>query len=122
MVKLENVRYLEKEDFDHNSDLKKYVNEGKPAIVMVQGSFCGFCIKAKPAFQDLCYSNKNFICCSIQIDGEDTEKKAASLIPKWDKNYNGVPIYLGFNKEGKYIKTHSGGRNKKSLEDFANTL
>lgn len=119
---LENVRYLEKQDFTSNGDLKKYVNEGKPAIIMCQGNFCGFCNLAKPAFQDLSYSNTNVQCCSIQIDGEETERDASKLISKWDKNYRGVPFYIGFNSDGKYAKTHTGGRDKKSLEEFVNTL
>ena len=119
---MEKVAYLEIDDINPNGDLKSYVNNGLPVIIMAQGNFCGYCKTAKPAFQDLAKSNNEVVCCSIEIDGEDSEKAASKLIPKWDKNYRGVPTYLGFNKHGKYIKTHTGGRDKKSLEQFVKTL
>ena len=119
---MEKVAYLERDDFTHNGDMKTYVNQGFPAIIMAQGIFCGYCKTAKPAFQDLANSGNQVVCCSIEIDGEDSEKDAGKLLNKWDKNYRGVPTYLGFNKKGKYVRTHTGGRDKASLEEFVKTL
>ena len=112
---MEKVAYLERDDFTPNGDMKTYVNQGFPAIIMAQGNFCGYCKTAKPAFQDLANSGNQVVCCSI-------EKDAGKLLNKWDKNYRGVPTYLGFNKQGKYVRTHTGGRDKASLEDFVKTL
>jgi thiol-disulfide isomerase/thioredoxin len=120
---MEKVAYLEIEDFTSDEKLKPYVNKGKPAIVMCQGNFCGFCQTAKPAFQDAANDNNNqVVFCTILIDGDKSEKDAAKLISKWDKNYRGVPTYLGFDKNGNYVKTHDGGRDKKSIEEFIRTL
>lgn len=119
---MEKVAYLEIDDFTPNGDLKSYVNQGFPAIIMAQGNFCGYCKMAKPAFQDLANAGNKVVCCSIEIDGEDSEKAAGKLLNKWDKNYKGVPTYLGFNSQGKYVKTHTGGRDKESLEQFVKTL
>lgn len=123
MTELYNIIYLEIHDFTDDGKLKPYINKKLPTIVMVQGNFCGYCTMSKPAFQELANSNNNkFVCCTIKIDGEKSEQELAKLIPKWDKNYIGVPCYLGFNKKGEYVKSHDGGRDKKSLEQFVKTL
>ena len=49
---MENVWYLEDTDFVQGA-LKPYVGKGKPVVVMAQGSYCGYCQTAKPAFQSL---------------------------------------------------------------------
>ena len=122
MLNLENVSYLEIHDLMPSGDLKPYVNNGFPAIIMAQGNFCGYCKTAKPAYQDLANSDIQVVLCTIQIDGSPEEKEAAKLLPKWDKSYRGVPAYFGFNKQGKYVKTHLGGRDTESIKRFANSL
>jgi len=120
MKYMPNVAYLELNDFNSDMSLKPAVNQGKPAVVMCQGLFCGYCSQAKPAFVAFANETKGKItACTIQIDSEtDLSKKIVEL----DKNYMGVPIYLGFNANGKYVRTHSGGRDKDSLFAFAATL
>lgn len=119
---MENVIYLEIEDFEKNGNLKPYVNNGNPVVIMAQGNFCGYCTKAKPAFQQFANEQNQVIACSIEIDGEPPEREAAKLLKKWDDKYMGVPFYLGFNKLGEYVKTHTGNRDLKSLLDFASSL
>lgn len=117
-----NVPYLEDSDFNQDNSLKPYVNKGKPCVVMVQGLFCGYCGKAKPAFQQVAQSTSDVVCATMQIDGGPSEKTAAKRLAKIDPSYRGVPIYLGFGSNGKYIKTHNGGRDANSLKAFAASL
>ena len=116
---MEGVAYLESADFNPDMSLKPNVNKGKPVVVMCQSLGCGFCTMAKPAFIDFNNSVQNAIAATIQIDAET---ELGQKIPSLDKSFRGVPTYLGFNKEGKYVKTHSGGRDKESLINFANSL
>lgn len=116
------VPYLEDSDFNKDHSLKPHVTQGKPVVVMAQGQFCGFCTKAKPAFEKFAHSSKNVRGVTLQIDGHPSEKKAGERIGKLDKGYRGVPTYLGFDSNGKYIKTHNGGRDQQSITAFANSL
>ena len=117
-----NVPYLEKEDVNPDGSLKQYVNRGKPCVVMVQGLFCGFCGQAKPDFEKFSHSSKNVVGATVQIDGSPSEKMAGQMITQNDPSYRGVPSYMGFNSQGKYVKTHQGGRDAKSLYQFAQSL
>lgn len=46
---MEHVGYLEISDFDKNGNV--LVGQGKPVVVMGQGSFCGYCKQASPAYE-----------------------------------------------------------------------
>jgi thiol-disulfide isomerase/thioredoxin len=118
---MENVLYLEESDIV-NGILLPHVGQGKPVIVMAQGNFCGYCKSAKPAFVAFSKSDTGVIAASIEIDGEPTEKAAAQYLSKWDSSYRGVPFYIGFGSDGKFKKTHTGGRDADSLITFANSL
>jgi thiol-disulfide isomerase/thioredoxin len=122
MSNMERVPYLEDGDFNPDGSLKPYVNKGKPLVLMVQGSFCGFCTKAKPDFEKFAHSSQKTVGATLQIDGGESEKKAGSRIPKMDSSYRGVPFYMGFNSSGKFVKSHQGGRDTSSIMAFANTL
>jgi len=115
------ISYLEDTDINADASLKSHVNNGKPAVLMVQGDFCGYCTKAKPAFQELAKSMPNIAVVTVQTDGGPTDKKASQMLSVVNKS-PGVPAFLGFNKEGKFVKIHSGGRDLKSLEQFASSL
>lgn len=118
---MQNVPHLESSDFNSDLTLKNYVGNGRPVVVMCQGAFCGYCTQAKPAFMAFCKESKNAIGCTLQID-EPSAKAIASQISKLDPNYQGVPVYLGFNSSGKYVKTHNGNRDTASILAFANSL
>lgn len=119
---MENVAYLENEDINSNGTLKSYVSDGKPCVLMLSGNFCGYCKKASPEFEKFAKSNPNITSCVIVIDGSDSEKKASRYAKIWDPFYKGVPTFLGFDRNGKYITTHSGGRDFNSLQKFSETL
>jgi len=109
------ISYLEIDDIS-NGKLNSNVTNGKKTIIMVQGNFCGYCTKAKPAFAEVCNKTKGKITCStIQTDGNPDEKKLGDYVKNWDKNYRGVPTYLIFSKDGTYLKTHDKGRDTESI-------
>ena len=118
---MENVRYLEIEDFTPDGNLKSYVNQGRPAVIMAQGDFCGYCTQAKPAFQKFASESK-VIACTIKIDGDASEKEAAKFLKKWDSSYRGVPHYTGFDSSGRMLKIHTGNRDFNSITKFASSL
>lgn len=119
---MKNVFYLEVSDINKNGSLKSYVGNGDPVIIMAQANFCHFCTEAKPAFQQLSKEHCKAVPCTILIDGEQSEKAASKFLQMWDNNHRGVPAYFGFDKNGKFKKVHSGGRDVNSLLEFANSL
>ena len=119
---MENVAYLEIEDFTPEGNLKRHVNQGFPTVIFAHGNFCSYCKIAAPAFQEFAKSGHQVVAASILIDGEPSEREAAKFLKQWDPEYRGVPHYLGFDKTGKFVKIHTGGRDKKSIEEFAISL
>jgi thiol-disulfide isomerase/thioredoxin len=117
------IAYLTIKDFDSNGNLiNPKLKDGK-VIIMIQANFCGYCTIAKPAFQELAIDNQaTFICVTIQGDGKESgEKELNDMIKKIDPTFRGFPSYVGY-KNGKYIKSHSGGRTKESLKAFAESF
>ena len=120
MAKLINIKYLEGGDFNSDGSLKGNVNKGQPCVVMMQGEFCGYCTKAKPAFQEFS-KTPGVVVATIQIDGEAGDRAAAQAVSK-NNTAQGVPAYMGYDRNGKFVKMHEGGRDVKSLQQFAKSL
>lgn len=116
-----NIPYLEQQDVNPDGSLKDYVSQGKPVVVMVQGNFCGYCTQAKPAFQEFAKSTPNCMAVTIQSDGGPSDKGASQNLSSVNKS-QGVPAFLGFNKQGKFVALHNGGRDLASLKKFASGL
>jgi len=117
------IAYLTINDFDSNGNIVNSKLKNGKVIIMIQANFCGYCTIAKPAFQELAKQNQsNFICVTIQGDGkEQGEKELNDMIKKIDPTFRGFPSYVGY-KDGKYVKSHSGGRNKENLVAFAQSF
>jgi len=115
---MENLPYLEGEDFNPDMSLKPHINQGNSCVIMLQSLGCGHCTHAKPAFMDFA-KEANIMVATIQID---TEPELSKKLNQVDKSFQGIPTYWGFGKNGKYVKTHTGGRDKASLHTFANSL
>jgi hypothetical protein len=117
-VFMPNVKYLEITDITPDWKLKPYVNDGKPAIVMVQGNFCGWCTKAKPDYARF-QNNSKVAVCAIQSDGAESERELYKGLRNWDPEFSGgVPCYYLFNPDGSYNGKYSGGRDEQSLRTF----
>lgn len=116
------VAYLEDEDFDSDGNLLVDTN-GKPTCIMVQGSFCGHCIKMKPEYHKFAKAlgDKVFMA-TIHIDGNDSEKSLNKRLSTFIPKYEGVPIVLGYNSDGNYVKTHDGKRTADALGAFSQDL
>ena len=117
------VIFLEMKDFEGNV----LTINGKPfpgtVLIMVQGSFCGYCTQAKPDFIKLAkrfgssyLSNKSIVFATIKIDGELQEHQLGKAIGKLTgETLSGVPAYLVY-KNGKFSHLHTGGRDFNSLK------
>lgn len=117
MKYMTNVPYLEVSDFN-GTMLKQNVNQGKPAVIMVQSLGCGHCSQAKPTFAQFAQSNQNVFGGTIQID---SDPQLGQLVAKIAQ-IPGVPVYFGFNRSGQFVRVHQGGRDLASLNAFANSL
>lgn len=115
-----NVIYLDGADINSDGSLKDYVHKGAPSVVMVQGNFCGFCTKAKPAFEKFVQLSGGR-GMTAQTDGNSSEQQAAKFSQMWGAS-GGVPAYVGFDAQGKPVKLHSGNRDENSLMEFLKSL
>lgn len=115
------VPYIEDSDLNLDASLKPHVGNGKPVIMMIQGNFCGYCTKAKPAFVQLARAVPTIACVTVQTDGGPSEQKASKILSAVNKS-PGVPAYLGFNRQGRFVAMHNGGRDVEALKQFAASL
>lgn len=115
-----NIPYLENEDFDKVGNLIIKENKNRPILIMIQSSTCHYCIKAKSDFEKLFdkYKNKIFFA-TIQINGnKESEQNLMKRIPKFLPFFNGVPTFVLYDKNGKFIKYHQGYASFIELEKF----
>jgi thiol-disulfide isomerase/thioredoxin len=115
-----NVIHLEDTDFKNNV----LHFQGAPVkgkwLVMVQGTYCGFCTKSKKPFVDLSekYPNNGVIFATVHIDGTDPEKNLGRRLSDIIKKpISGVPAYLLF-ENGKFSAMVSGGKGESELIEF----
>lgn len=119
-MKLVKINYLEDGDVNDDGSLKPHVGNGLPVLVMVQGNFCGWCTKAKPEFQKL-QGNGSFAVVTVQTDGEEGDRRANNKMSKVNKS-PGVPSFLGYDKNGKFVRSHEGERTSGALMAFGKSL
>lgn len=115
------IPYLEGNNIAADGSLDPSVTQGKPVVVMVQGNFCPHCTVAKPMFQEFARLTPSVQAATVQTDGGPTDREAAKNLSKVNTS-PGVPAFLGFNKDGKFVAIHSGGRDVSSLQKFAQSL
>ncbi len=117
------VAYLEVSDFDQNGNLTNPKIKNKKVIVMAQADFCGYCTKAKPAYQDFAKKISNrgdIVIATIQGDSKNEGEKFGGLLQKIVPNFQGYPSYFAIVGGSKI--PHEGGRALADLEQFANSL
>jgi len=120
MSLLKNIMYLEGQDVTPSGELKPHVTKGKPVLLMLQGNFCGYCTKAKPAFQSL-QGHPKFSLATVQTDGGPSDAAAGQILGKYNSS-GGVPAFLLFDSNGKFKAMHQGNRDAESLVAFASSL
>jgi thiol-disulfide isomerase/thioredoxin len=122
-VKLTEIAYLEDFDIDKDGELinKMIKNKTIPILIMIQTSWCHFCRKAKPAFQEYSdkTSRKEVFCATIQCDGERKSeqilgKRVSKIIPE----ANGFPHYCVYLKGKLLNKNIKGFADIKQLEEL----
>ena len=118
------IAYLQDSDFDSKGNLvNPDIPKNKPVVIMIQASFCGHCVTAKPAFQE--FANKNsgkVFCATIQGDGKEKgEDELAKRLDVICPDFKGFPSYVGY-KHGKFVAVNNEGRDVNSLEKFASSL
>ena len=115
---LKNVAYLEDGDISPDGKLK-IDSKGKPVVIMLSGTFCGFCTKFKPEFQKAANAIKGKACMATIVI--DKEKNLGKELNNYIPNFKGVPTVVVF-KNGKYSKTYEGERKASDLIEFINNL
>ena len=116
------VYFLELEDVNEDGTLKmNNLKINKPVIVMIQGTFCGYCTKSKPAFAEFAVKHPEIFCATVLIDGNESEKKLNSVLSKVIPNYKGVPTFYGITRTGQIV-AHNLGRSLEDHEKFSATL
>jgi len=115
------VAYLEGSDIAPDASIKPSVNNGKPVLLMMQSNYCPHCTNAKPAFQELADSLDSVCFATVQTDGGPLDQMAAKAL-KSVNTARGVPAYLVFDRQGKFVKMHDGGRDVASLKNAVSGL
>ena len=116
-----NIIFLELSDFINNTlSYKNKPVKGK-WIVMVQGTFCGYCTQSKPDFIEVAKRGGDKVTfATIQIDGSESESQLGKKLPDITKvEIRGVPAYLIFDN-GKFSGLYTGGRKESDLIEFLN--
>lgn len=116
-----NVPYLQTPDVNPNDgSIDPDICAGKPAVVMIQGNFCGWCTKAKPEVQKLADMGVVTVC-TVQTDGDDLDKGANANLSKVNTS-QGVPSFLIYDRKGKFVKVHNGERTADALKNACANL
>jgi thiol-disulfide isomerase/thioredoxin len=114
-----NVIHLEVDDFQNN--ILTYKNQPVKGtwIVMVQGSYCGYCTQMKPLYSKMSRNKEHGVTfATIQIDGTDKERALNKRLPNIiNKNLSGVPAFLRF-ENGKFSAMTVGGQSEAKLVEF----
>lgn len=117
--KLKNIYYLQNGDFSDDGTLK--VPHNKPVIVAVVASWCGFCQRMKPDFQEFAnrHGGDKAYVAVIQTDGETPEEKQiGSKLKTIVPDFKGFPTIVKI-KDGKVIDYFEGERTVEGFQQFA---
>ena len=115
------IGYLEDSDFDSQGKLvNPNIPKNIPVVIMIQASWCGYCQKAKPAFQKFANQNQGKVfCATIQADGiRPSEKALGKRLSSIKKEFRGFPDYAVF-KDGSPVDKQITGRAVEHLELFS---
>ena len=112
------VAYLEDQDFDVNGKL--LINTNLPVVILIQASWCSYCTKVKPTFQEFANKTQGTIfCATIQIDGDrKSEELLGRRIPKLFPNIKGIPKYILYINGAIVKREISPNMNLQDLYDF----
>ncbi len=115
------VAYLEDSDFTKEGQLSNSdIPPGMNVVVMAQSSWCGYCKKAKPAFQEFADKMQGKVfCATIQSDGDrQSEKDLGKRLKNINPEFVGFPNYMLF-KNGTMSDKQIKGREVTDLIEFS---
>jgi len=107
-LKMKNFKYK-----DGNYFIKK--TSGKPGLVLVYASWCGYSKILGPEWREFERENSKYYIASIKVD---KEKSGNDLIAD-QLDISGYPTIKYINKDGKIGETYEGERN---IENFLKYL
>ena len=112
------IAYLENDDF--NSQGQLLINTNLPVVILIQASWCSYCTKVKPIFQEFADKTQGKIfCATIQIDGDrKSEQLLGYRIPKLFPDIEGIPTYILYINGQNISKKISSNIEIKALFDF----
>ena len=119
------IGHLQMVDIDANGNLKtnSFGAGNKPVFIMMYGSYCHHCTKAKPAFAQVFKDQKQAKVFMAAIQTDDTDPSVQQLMKFLPKvlaqnniNVQGVPTYVVYHN-GKW-REYTGGRDAESLRLF----
>ncbi len=114
--------------------LKPEVSRGQPSIVMIQAPYCIYCERAKPEFAKAAslYTLYNFYTIEMIAKLPSYEKEQninakeqkyldslEGLIQKYNIDYQGIPLFLIYDSNGKFNRVYKGER---TVNGFYNGL
>lgn len=121
------IIYLESSDFKDNQLIynKKPVDTGM-FFIMIQGDYCGYCSKAKPAFIAAANSigtldlKKGVIFATIHSDSKhETEVALGRTFTKISGiNIKGIPAFILYNAATKKFTEYPGQRTTQGFLEF----
>jgi len=114
------VIYLQDKDIDQNGNVANpKLPTHLPMVVMVQASWCGHCVSAKPDFQKFADETDGKVtCCTVQKDGKEPgESDLGDRVGEFDDEFKGFPHYMLY-RGGKRVKGQLTGRDVASLHKF----
>jgi hypothetical protein len=121
-----NVIYLEDSDFvnaDGAPAISPEFTQGRPCLVLLQSMSCYHCDNARPAYNELAGQNLNVRICTVQMPGHELSigpELAQALMST--AQAQGVPCYMLFDGNGRFVNVYSGGRDVNSLMGFVGSL
>jgi thiol-disulfide isomerase/thioredoxin len=125
----EKIGMLQDVDFDKNGNMLTHTfgANKKPVFFMIWGSYCGHCIKAKPAFSQVAdsYDSRKVFFATLQTDDRDLStqylmKRFPQILQKHGIVFKGVPTFVLY-KDGRYIE-YDGNRDAGSFQNWLNRM
>jgi thiol-disulfide isomerase/thioredoxin len=120
-MELSNVGYLEDFDFDNNGNLiNPQIPKNQSVVVLVFASWCAWCKKIKPDFQEFANNMKGKVfCAAIQADGaKPSEKKLMDKMKTIKPDFRGFPDVMLF-VNGKRVNKELKDRTVQGLVEFS---
>lgn len=88
-----------------------YINkcDGNPGMLLIHATWCSFCVKFIPTFNEIADSIGKDFCCT-SIESEELNDQLSSAL-----KFQGFPTIKFFAQDGKLIGDYNKERNKETI-------